>query len=327
MIKSYLQSPIFLINQIQIFMEVCQDGKVPPENLAKASEVICSIDPDQTYVSESYNSILNYVLSAIEYYKEKFDIENLNKHLPQPEVVYSPTRISKTFANQRSSTAQKSLSPRNFTPHSLSEGKKTNNMNHSNSTSSRVKMSLMGNNGGGSKQVLRYLEAKALEDAEVLGRFETISSRPIKEFEPKSTPTKRVNNQFDNRKTSTTPKRRVQDPPLTARNTSTTPRKTQHDSNEKINLTAKVLRLPKNDLASKLDRLIEEKNNRVSYQSTARTVQSPEDRQYVAELTQRSHNEEETQYYKKTAQEFKQKTAKLLLAHDRKVTLRYLIIH
>lgn len=290
-LKTYLQSPIYLVGQVQTFIESCQENKIPIENIQKAFNIICMIEPSQTQDTEAFTSMTTYVLAAIEYFKAKFGVENL-QDIPAD---LANTSVTSATVQKKAATpaSTKKPVPSNVkrpttTPNKSQKGRVSPMLSRKiNETSEKIKATLGPN--AQTQKLIQYVESKAVEDPSILDRIRDASYRS-----PRNTDT---DNSRLTAGSAVTPRKRVGTP----------------------NMARNILKLPPSNLDKKLDQAVGQRSSRPNFAYSARSVSPIRDHELIADITERKKIEAETQYHKKIAKEFKQMRAKLLLDEEKKV--------
>ena len=284
--KNYLQSPIYLVGQIQTFTQLCQENRISTENISRANSLLRSIEQTQIKEIEAYNALIGFVCTAIDYWRKANYREAYLKSLRETAATNNATQSNKpnTPATTKKEvpygiiSAREPKTDRNLiTPLKVvaePERSRKSSVTYETPRKDSIKIIERDYNQGGS----------------VLDRFDQIRNRAPKRFDEKMLLKSTASNEA-------TPIKKL----------------------EKPNLAKNILRLPQNHLIEKLNQAKEEKSNRKSYCHTERSALRPEDQKLVADIIERKQMQEDTQNYKQIARDFRQKTVKLLIEQGKKV--------
>lgn len=318
-IKAFLQSPIFLVNQVNSFKDYCDNKQIDIASVARANKLITPTQAEEeSYSSEAFNALRDFVRSAINYFlatQKEYSAEDLhrfevvpanelietpeNKHMQkvqsqtnQPQAVNLNKRaktpaVSNTTANTRPPISQMK------SPTSLSPPRDGPNVTPAKYETPQESYKETGRTSPPQVQddVPRYRQQQAPQSkyAQIQGRAQIVPGFVTPESKPQSKAA--LNKSYDE---------------VRARSREGPSSKNAYW-----------------ELQRKINKALDEKSHRSATQTPKRTfsrsVVHPEDKDFLEELTVRLKLEEESQEHRKAARNYKQKIARLLIDHERKV--------
>jgi hypothetical protein len=357
-IKSFLQSPIFLVNQVNSFKEYCDSNQIDITSIAKANKLITPTQTEESYSSEAYNALRDFVRSAINYFlatHKEYNEENLRQfdsnptHESADTTEPRPVQKSQPAKNQQPTNqwSKRSQSPLNANdPPLLNVNNRPQTNARPQATQMKSPTSLSPPRNGLNVTPAKYETPRHQESQKETPNHSAEQTFKYAQHSRVSPP--QFYNHMEPRQvieTQVPVYLQQRQPPIAIRKYApvqsrvgiaprlTTPEnKAQHKA--ALNKSYDDIRTRSGERSSatnayfelqrKINKAIDEKSHRSATQTPKRTfsrsIVHPEDKDFLEELSLRLALEEESQAHKKAARDYKQKIARLLIDQERKVS-------